>query len=114
MKSGAINEVFFSVFNSSICSCLTEMFDGVKSERDAGVVAVAAVTKYTNLYFEESILLANTLLPELADTLSMQRGKFYGFGTQPEFSVLEQAVHFDKGIAQNFRWNENAMTMTTD
>lgn len=75
MKSGAINEVFFSVFNSSICSCLTEMFDGVKSERDAGVVA--AVTKYTNLYFEESILVANTLLPELADTLSMQRGKFY-------------------------------------
>ena len=88
------------------------MFDGVKSERDAGVVA--AVTKYTNLYFEESILVANTLLPELADTLSMQRGKFYWFGTQPEFSVLEQAVHFDKGIAQNFRWNENAMTMTTD
>ena len=52
----------------------------------------------------ECILLANTMLPELAETLFIQRGEFYGFGTdESEFPVFEQAVHVDKGRTYNLQ-----------
>ena len=73
------------------------MFDGVKSE--CGTDVLAAVIKCANQHIEECILLANTMLPQLADTLSIQRSKFYRFGThEPESPVFEQAVPVDKGI----------------
>ena len=59
----------------------------------------------------ECILLANTMLPELAETLFIQRGEFYGFGTdESEFPVFEQAVHVEEHII--CRWNENVVIMT--
>ena len=51
------------------------------------------------------------MLPELAETLFIQRGEFYGFGTdESEFPVFEQAVHVEEHIIS--RWNENVVIMT--
>ena len=83
LKSGAINEVFFQFSTPEFAAVSQKMLDGVKSE--CGTDVLAAVSKCGNVNIEECILLANTMLPELADTLSLQRGKFYGFGThEPE------------------------------
>ena len=65
---------------------------------------LTVVTTYADLHIEECTLLANTMLPELAETLSMQRGKLYGFGThEPEFLVFEQAENVNKGITHNLQ-----------
>ena len=47
------------------------------------------------------------MLPELADTLSIERDKLYGFVTnEPEFLMFEQAVHVDKGITHNLQMEQ--------
>lgn len=66
------------------------MFDCVKSECSIDVPEV--VTEFSNLYIEDCILLANIMLPALANTLSQQRGIFYECGTnEPQYPVFKQA-----------------------
>ena len=46
----------------------------------------------------------NKVTPELAEKLSMQRGKYYEFGThKTEYPVFEQAVNVDKSITHNLQ-----------
>ena len=93
---------FFQSSTPAFSAVSHKMFDGVKSK--CGTTVLAAVTKCANLHNVECILLANTMLPELAETLFIQRGEFYGFGTdESEFPVFEQAVHVDKGRTFNLQ-----------
>ena len=102
LMSTTITAGFFDFSTPMFTATSQRMFDGVKSE--CGIDVLAAVTKCANKHIEECILLANKILPELADTLSMQRGKYYGFGThEPEFPVFEQAEHVNKGITHNLQ-----------
>ena len=76
----------------------------MKVKSKCGTTVLAAETKCANLHNEKCILLANTMLPELAEILFIQRGEFYGFGTdESEFPVLEQVVHVDKGRTYNLQ-----------
>ena len=76
----------------------------MKVKSKCGTTVLAAVTKSANLHNEKCRMLANTMLPELAETLFIQRGEFYGFGSdESEFPVFEQAVHVGKGRTYNLQ-----------
>ena len=105
LKPGAINEVFFQFSNPALQLSHRKGLMGVKSE--CGTDVLAAVTKCANLHIEECILLANTMLPEVADSLSIQPGKLYVFVThESEFLVFEQAGHVDKGKTHNLQMEQ--------
>ena len=82
-----LEEPAFSPVNASI-------FKSVK--KDYGIDVILSITEIVNSNITDCISLANKILPQLANTLAMQRGKFYGFGDFPkEFTVFEQCEHID-------------------
>ena len=96
-------DMTFLQFSTPVFSAVTQrMFDGVKTE--CGIDVLQVVTEYANVYMEDCVLLANIMLPQLANTLSQQRGIFYEFGThEPQYPVFEQAPNVDKSITHNLQ-----------
>ena len=102
LMSTLISKEFFEFSKPMFTAVSERMFDGVKSE--CGLDVLKAVTECAKKHAEECILLANMMAPELANTLSMQRGKYYEFGTHTtEYEVFKQAANVDKSITHNLQ-----------
>ena len=53
---------------------------------------------------KKTVKLAQAMLPSLAEVLSRQRGKYYGFGAErPEYPVFEQAENVDLAPVNNLQ-----------
>ena len=80
-----------------------DVFNG--SKKEFGNDVLQTVTMYAKKHLDECVVLANIILPKLAETLSIQRGNFYGFGThESEFPVFEESVNVDKAITHNLQF----------
>lgn len=67
-----------------------------------GLDVVESVSQMAAEHIDDCVALANTILPQMATVLSMQRGKYYGFGEHgSEFPIFEQASDIDKTPVHN-------------
>lgn len=102
LTSVPVNESFFDFISPAFSAFSDDVFNG--SKKEFGNDVLQTVTMYAKKHLDECVVLANIILPKLAETLSMQRGKFYGFGThESEFPVFEQSVNVDKAITHNLQ-----------
>ena len=91
LQTKKIDNQFFEFLSPVFGSISSRLFSAVKKKYCEDVVS--AVKQTATIYIEDCTTLTNTLLPDLAETLSRQRGKYYGFGSQPsEYTVFSQVV----------------------
>jgi len=100
LKRNDVSEQFFNL-DSPAFSCFNEeMFQDVKA--NYGLHVVDCVKQCAQSHLNECIALTRKILPEMANVLAMQRGKYYGFGDhQQEYPVFDQCEDIDKTPVHN-------------
>lgn len=100
LKSLQINEEFLKLEHPVFKAVSQSLFDAAKKSYKSEVVH--GITEMASLHINECISLANRFMPEMADVLAMQRGKFYDFGEyKKEFPIFEQASNIDMTPVNN-------------
>ena len=98
LKNHDIYESFFD-FNTPHFSDLGDaFFQRIQQEHYFGEEVVGAIKAVFSEHSEDCLRLANKLRPILAETLSRQRGKAYGFGDHQDedLYVFNQAPNVDR------------------
>ena len=82
MNALSVGVSFFRFEEPAFSVVSASLFDKVKL--NYGTDVVQSVMYIANNHITDCISLANKILPQLATTLAMQRGKYYGFGDFPK------------------------------
>ena len=98
-----VDRSFFEFNVPKLDGVSSDLFAGVK--KDAyGHNVVTSVKQIASAYENECISLVKVILPDLAEVLARQRGKYYGFGDYPsEYPVFDQVEggRIDKAPVNN-------------
>ena len=78
LNSHVVTQSFFKLQYPELGDVSQNLFDSVIKQYNPDVVA--AVQKTAESFTDDYINLSQAMLPQMAETLSRQRGKQYGFG----------------------------------
>ena len=97
-----VNEDFFKFDAPEFESVSQQLFDNVKKEYKMDVLN--SVGEMARSHLDDCIKLANKMIPQIADVLAMQRGKYYDFGDYPrEYHVFDQCDNIDNTPVHNLQ-----------
>lgn len=100
-----IDDSFFT-FEKPFYKCVSgNIFQWVKDEDYYGDEVLDCITAIAAKRKEECESLANLMRHKMAEVLSMQRGKYYGFGDHQDkkYHVFDQSSKIDDVITQNIQ-----------
>lgn len=102
LSSLQVGQQFFRLEKSALRGVSQQLFDAVKGNYKLDVVE--SVTEMAGQHICDCISLANKIVPQMADVLAMQQGKYSYFGEyDKEFLVFEQACHVDMTPVHNLQ-----------
>ncbi|CAM1331741.1 Uncharacterised protein g10665 [Pycnogonum litorale] len=97
-----VTEDFFELETPGFSSVNKGLFKEVKAGYGLGVVD--SVKHVAKAHLDECIRLTKKILPQMANVLAMQRGKYYGFGDYPqEYPVFDQCDDIDNTPVHNLQ-----------
>jgi hypothetical protein len=112
LQYNSVTDAFFTFEYPAFESIPVNLFQAVKLDYSPEVVT--SITDMANQNMEECITLVQMILPELANTLAMQRGKYYDFGDFPrEYQVEEQTQNIDATPVHNLQMERLCGQMDT-
>ena len=102
LNTNDVTENFFELETPGFSSVSKDLFKDVKNNYGLGVVN--SVKNIAKAHQNDCITLTKKILPQMAQVLAMQRGKYYGFGDYPqEYPVFDQCEDIDNTPVHNLQ-----------